>query len=211
MKTSAILSMILLVHSLGIMAQSNGTADHIWTWEGRKKVNTLGVFGTISGSYTQVMDKPAAWFGAKAGVVINRHWGVGLAGYALNYDRQLDEVVTDGTYRLQAGYSGMFVEYFVPLSNWGKLSFSWTSGMGKAFYQYNKAFREDRPWYDEVIDLEKLVVNDLGINFKYRMVGNWWIGANASYGLTSPVNLTGADEYFLRNYRLGIDLSYGIF
>lgn len=211
MKTKVLIaSAIMIMLTLNCIAQE-ASKSHVWTYTGKEKVHTLGIFGGLSGSYSEVLDKPASWFGAKAGVVLDKRWGIGLAGYTLNYDRALSKVVSDGTYHLESSYSGLFLQHIIPIKDWGKFNVSWLTAMGVAMYTYDREFRDDRPWYEETIDKDHFAVNEFGTEFQVRIKGNWWAGINASYRFTSPINLVGADEQFLRNYTAGLSLHYGIF
>ena len=212
MKTKVILSaMLAVILTAGSLAQETNHKDHIWTYQGKKKVNTIGLYAGIYGSYSEVMDKPSSFLGARAGLVFNNRWTIGLAGYALNFDRKLTALSEEGAYRLEGGYSGLLVEYIKPFRQWGKLSVSVVSGMGLVQYRYDKESREGREWYNEIIDKENFAVFEPGMEFQVRLAGNWWIGAYATYRTTSPVDFKGADEDFLENYTVGASIKLGVF
>mgnify|MGYP001168463065 FL=1 len=212
MKTKVFITVAILTFSSLIgKSQDSDSKNYIWSYEGKKKTHTIGTYAGLSGSYSPIGNSSAYWYGGRVGLVFDKRWTIGIGGNVLNYDKHLDEVVSDGTYRLQAAYAGLFVEYIVPFNNWGKLSVSWLSGTGNAYFEYDKDYRESRPWYQEVIDTEKLVANDIGLEFQVKVIGNWWLGAHATYRLTNPVELVGEDEYFLRNYSAGVSVKWGIF
>ena len=74
MKTKVILSaMLAVILTAGSLAQETNHKDHIWTYQGKKKVNTIGLYAGIYGSYSEVMDKPSSFLGARAGLVFNNH------------------------------------------------------------------------------------------------------------------------------------------
>jgi len=202
---------IITIAGLNVSGQELSPKNHIWSYNGKNKTHTLGLYGSLYGSYSPVENRAAQWYGGKIGLVLDNRWGIGIAGSVLNYDYNLNQLVSDGTYRLQAGFAGLFVEYILPVSNWAKFSISWTSGTGSAFYEYNKEFRESRPWYQEIIDTETFNVNEIGLDMHFRTIGKWWLGAYGSYKFTSPIELTGTDNYFLQNYSVGISVKYGIF
>lgn len=212
MKTKVwITTVVLILTGLNVLAQEDTHQNYIWNFEGKNKTNTIGLYGGLSGTYSTAFGDPAMWLNTRAGLVFNRRWGVGFANSALNYDKNLDQLVDDGTYRLQVGYSGLFLEYFVPVKNWAKLSISWTTGMGTAFYQYNKEFRENREWYNEYIDAERFAANEFAAEFMVRIAGNFWVGATGSYRDTSPVKLKGTSEDIFEQFNAGISIRYGIF
>lgn len=212
MKTKVfITTAILVLGSVFAKAQTNDHENYIWSFEGKTKSHTIGIYVGLSGAYSPIESSSAYWYGGRIGLVFDKQWTIGIGGNVLNYDKHLNEIVSDGTYRLQAAYAGLFVEHIVPFNNWGKLSVSWLSGTGNVFFEYDKDYQESRPWYQEVIDTEKLVANDFGLEFQVRVIGNWWLGAHANYRLTNPVKLIGEDEYFLRNYSTGVSVKWGIF
>lgn len=212
MKTKVfITSAILLLATINVNAQESASKNYVRQWQGKNKTHTLGYYGGIYGTYSPVDNRSAQWISGRLGVVIDRHWGIGIAGSMLNYDYKLNEVVNDGTYRLQAAFTGIFIEYLIPIKEWGKINFSWTTGKGTTFYQYDKEFQEIRPWYQEIIDVEDFAANELGIEVQFRTFRKWWVGAYGSYRLTSPIKLMGQDDFFLRNYSVGVSIKYGIF
>lgn len=212
MKTKVfITTAVLVLGSLFAKAQNNDHKNYIWSYEGKKKTNTIGSYVGLSGTYSPLKGKNSYWLGGRIGVVFNNKWTIGIGGNLLDYDKQLDELVNDGTYRLQAGYGGLFVERLFSLQNWGKISMSWLSGSGITFFEYDKEYAESREWYQEIIDMEDFAINELGVEFQIRVYKNWWLGAQASYRLTSPIEMKGEDEFFLRDYSAGISVKWGIF
>ena len=210
MKTKVWLT-ITLVFLLFLTGTGQERKNYIWSYEGKNKNHTLGFYGGLTGSYSKVLDEPAMWFGGKAGLVFNGHWAVGFAGNVLNYDKNMDLLVNDGTYRLEAGYSGMFVEYIVPMKDKAKFSVSWTTGMGLAQYVYNKEFTEDKLWYEEIIDRDRFAANEFTAEFMIRLTGNWWLGVQGSYRDTSPVKLTETNRDLFEQINMGVSVRYGIF
>lgn len=185
--------------------------NYIWKYQGQKKERTIGLYGGLSYNYAEVMSKPSGYLGYKAGVVINRKFGIGFAGAALNYDRQLNELSEFGTYRLEAGYAGMFVEYIQPIGNRVRLNFFVVSAAGIARYKYDKQYAEELIWYEEVIDQDEYAVFEPGMECNVRIANKWWVGVNGSLKTTSPLDLTGTSENMLEGFSGGITVKYGIF
>ncbi len=212
MKTRVIiLSAILFLLSVYSKAQETENKNYIWSYEGKKKINTIGTYIGLSGSYSPLNNTDSYWLGGRIGIVFNQKWTIGVGGNALDYDRQLSELVDDGTYRLQAGYAGLFVERLFPLKDWGKLGVSWLGGSGITFFEYDNEYTGSKEWYEEIVDMDDFAINELGVEFQVRVYKNWWMGAHASYRLTSPVEMKGEDEYFLRDYSAGVSVKWGIF
>ncbi|MDA3865539.1 MAG: hypothetical protein PF489_02190 [Salinivirgaceae bacterium] len=211
MNTKGILTTVaILVLSITAKAQQE-SENYIWTWETSKKTHEVGLYGGISGTYTEKFGNSASWLGARIGVVFNQRWVIGLEGNALNYDRELTELTSEGTYRLEAGYSGAYVEYLQPLGKRFKISFNVLSGRGVAQYRYHKDFTAGLEWYEEFIDRDHFVVLQPGARFYATIGGKWWAALEASYTTTSPLQIKGAKENFLEGANVGLSINYGIF
>jgi hypothetical protein len=200
----------IFVFTITGMAQQENK-NYIWEWETAKKTHEIGLYGGISGNYTEVFGNSASWLGARIGVVFNQRWTVGLEGQALNYDRELSELSNEGTYRLEAGYSGMYVEYLQPLGKRFKLSLNVLTGRGVAQYRYQKEFAAELEWYEEFVDRDHFAVFQPGARFYANIGGKWWAALEASYTTTSPLQIKGAKENFLEGANVGLSVNYGIF
>lgn len=211
MKSKIVLLYVALLSNFMLFAQDKLSNDYLWKYQGKEKEHSIGLFAGLNVGYNQLLGKSATMLGYKAGVVFDKHWAIGLGGQAINYDRTLSELVQDGTYRLEGGYSGMFVEYMVPMGRNFKAGISILSGMGVAQYRYTKDFAESRPWYQEIIDTETFAVFEPSIDLQTRIAGKWWVGVYGAYRNTSPVKLMGTDENFLNTFNAGVSLTFGVF
>lgn len=211
MKSKVVLLFVTLLANCLLFAQDSPRKDYIWKYQGKHKEHTIGLFAGLNGGYNELLGKSATLIGYKAGVVFDKHWAVGFGGQAINFDHTLSELVQDGSYRLEGGYSGMFVEYIQPLGKNFKAGIGILSGMGVAQYRYTKDFAENRPWYQEIIDTETFAVFEPSVDFQARIAGKWWIGVYGSYRNTSPIKLMGTDENFLNTFNAGLTLTYGVF
>lgn len=210
MKTNTILFTAFFFFS-GIFATAQDQGDYLWTYEGKHKTHTIGLYGGLYGSYSELNSDGVGFLGLKGGVVFDRKLGVGLAGFALWYDKPLDALMTDGTYHLQAGYSGAYVEYIQPIGQHVKLSVSLLSGAGLALYQVDKPYESDLPWYDRILDQDNFSVLEPGFEVQTRIGKKWWLGGYATYRTTSPIRMRGTEEDILQNYTTGISIKYGVF
>jgi hypothetical protein len=211
MKTKAAIISIILVAITFITNAQEQAQDYLWTYEGKNKTYELGIYGELSWDYSTLGNDNIGWLGAKAGVVINQRWAFGVTGKALAYDKHLTDLSSEGEYRLESGYSGMFVEYLQPVSENLKLAFTITSAQGIALYRYEDEYAEDLPWHEEIIDVETYGVFEPQVAAMLRVKNNWWIEAHASARNTSPVKMTGTDEKIFTKLNAGIAVKYGIF
>jgi len=208
---NALLGAILMFAPQLVKAQNEAIKNHIWNYQGKKKQQNLGGYLTLNGTYHSLDGEPTGFLGARGGLVWNSRWGVGISGQALWYDEALNEVVSDGTYHLQAGMAGIFVSYMIPVQDKWRLNFMLTSGSGVAFYQYDKDSREGKTWYEEIIDRDTFGFVQPTVEIRRHIGGHWWIGGEVSYRSTSAIKLDGMSEDFLSGLNPGISISYGLF
>lgn len=194
-----------------VMSQDKEHKNHLWKYEGKNKMNTIGMYGGLYGSYSPVSDNSAGYLGYRLGIVFNQRYVIGLAGFGLSYDKTLNAITEEGSYHLQAGYAGLYFEYIYPVSKNLKMSASLISATGLALYKYDKEFRDGKEWYEETLDRDNFHVFEPGVEIQIRMASNWWLGAYATYRFTSPIDMKDTDEDILQNYSAGLSLKFGIF
>lgn len=208
MKRLVMLVFALLL-SINTFAQTE--KDAFWTIRNEGNEYRIGGYIGAGARYSGLGVKSAGFLDIKAAVTLNGKYAIGVSASGLYYDKKLNELVSDGTYHLYAGYTGLFFERIISLSDNTKLSLSILSGAGEAYYQYDKDYRENRPWYQEVIDKEIFFVTEPGIELQQRISSHMFIGINGSYRFTSPLNLVNTDSKLLQSFTGGITFKYGIF
>lgn len=160
---------------------------------------------------TQVMDKAAGFVGIRTGLNLNEKWVIGFAGQALYFDRALSEVVNDGTYHLEAGFAGLFIERQIPLARRVKLNLSLLSANGLTQYRYDKEYREDKVWTEELIDVVRFQVLEPSVTLSFQMNPRLSLGLEGSFRNTSPVDLKDTDDTLFRKASAGISVKYFLF
>mgnify|MGYP006279875833 CR=1 FL=1 len=208
-KAFLLLALVALIAMESEAQQNQETYLH--TWEGRERTHTIGFYAGLYGSYAEICHEPSYWLGYRAGLVINSNWGFGLAGYAMNFDRKLTGLVTEGTYHLLGGYQGMYAEFIQPIGNRARVNFSLLYGRGIVYYQYDRDFREVHGLENGIIDKDHYMVLEPGIELQFRLAGKCWFGLHSSLRTTSPVKLIGVDSDFMEEFTTGISIKYGIF
>ncbi len=211
MKTRITLTIaaILLMGSTA-SSQLNQYAKLTCAREGERTIEPA-FFAGMSASHTQVMSRPAAYLGGRAGVVFNDKFSIGLAGYGLWYDYRLNELVSSGTYHLEAGYTGLVLEYVQVLSENTRLNFSLLTGHGIAIYRYDRAYTGTLDWHAEIIDKDTFSVMEPGIELMIRTGDNLWIGASLSYCSTSPIQLQDTQQGLIEGIKTGISFTCLLF
>ncbi|MCF8222322.1 MAG: hypothetical protein K9J25_04185 [Bacteroidales bacterium] len=169
------------------------------------------IFAGMSVSYTSVDQQPAAYLGARAGLKLSNNFSIGIAGSALWYDYRLTGLVDEGTYHLESGYTGLFVEFTQHMGEHVSINLSLLTGQGIAIYRMDRAYTESLSWYNEKIDEDTFGVMEPGIELLFRTGDKFSIGLSASYCSTSPLQLAGSSHGMLDGFRTGISFRYSIF
>ena len=171
----------------------------------------LGGYLALGGKYTTVNSDNAGILDFRAALTFESGWAVGFGASGFSYDKKLSALVSDGTYHLEAGYAGFFVEKIFSITDDFKLSASVLMASGLTKYRYDKDYRKDKTWAEETIDQTTFYVTEPAIEVTHRIAGNWWVALSGSYRLSSPVQMIGTDEEIFKNFGGGISFKYGLF
>jgi len=203
---------MLTILFIGSLSCANAQRqDHLWEIDLNERSVTVGMYGGLTGSYFQFSGDPAGLLSYQAGIVFNHKFGIGLAGSGLFYDRQMDGLVADGSYHVNSGWNGGYIERMFAITPGIRASLMWQSGQGTFFYRYDQEFRSEKIWYEEIIDGDTYFVNKPTLKAHFRFAGNWWLGIEAAYTLASPVKAIAVNENAMSGFSTGISISYGIF
>jgi len=210
MKRSNYLLVLFLLAATGA-SYAQAKEDHLWSLEDKNRTHEIGFYLGATVHLTEIDSKLAGSLGARAGLVFNQRWTLGLAGRAIWFDYRQSELVSDGTYHLEAAYSGLMIEYMHPLSKSINLNFSLLTGAGLAQYKYDHDFRQEMLWYQEIIDRETFSVFEPGVEISMKMGDRSQLGLQVTYRSTSPIDLKDTDKQLLSNATTGITYRYSIF
>lgn len=160
---------------------------------------------------SSIDSKAAAWLGVNASYKISDKIELGLKAEGLSYDRKLNELDKDKSYHLQAGHAGVFLDWH-PFGI-GDYHFSLPiyMGTGEISYIYDRKYRKDMKWADEIIDKDLFAVWQLGAEFEARFYNHWSLTINCDYRASSPIKMLGAEEDILNNFNAGISFKYNFF
>jgi hypothetical protein len=171
----------------------------------------IGGYIDLTASFAEIMARDAQWFTMKAVAVVNKKWGIGVYGSALNYNYELNELVQSGSYRLQGWHSGMILERIFTITSKTKGHITWKTGVGNVMYELEYPESENVQWYQEIIDTEKFASNELVFEINRKIANKWWIGFHGGYRITSDIHLLGTDKDFLQTDNFGFSIKYGIY
>ncbi len=186
-------------------------ADRLFNLKIGNTEHKIGGYAGVGARYSKYDKNDAGFLDFKGALIFNNSIGIGLAGSGLYYDKKMDKLVNDGTYRINAGYTGLLVEKYFHLDERVMLNLSVISGYGTAFYRYDKDFRKEKVWSEEVIDADQFAVFEPQIELQLKLNDYSWIGINTGYRLTSPIKMIGTDDFILRSFSCGLSFKYGIF
>ena len=85
------------------------------------------------------------------------------------------------------------------------------SGQGEAFYQYDKEYRDDKTWTEEIIDKTSFGFQEVGMEIQYRVANRMWLGLTGSFRNTSPVKLIDTPEDLFKGLNAGVTFKYGVY
>ncbi|HPI36612.1 MAG TPA: hypothetical protein PK397_01595 [Ignavibacteriaceae bacterium] len=205
MKTRIFVVLVLFL-SINLLAQ-NDTKNHLISIG---DINLNGYLA-LNGKYTSYESNGAGFLDFRAAIVFDNGWAVGFDASGLYYDKKLNALVKDGTYHVEAGYAGFYIEKIFSVTENLKVSISLLMASGLAKYRYDKEYREQKVWYQEIIDQTNFFVTEPTVEIQQRIAGNWWIGLNGSYRNTSPIKMIQTDENMLKKFNAGLTFKYGIF
>ena len=189
----------------------NQTDDSMHRYLFNNGKNRWGLWGQLSGNFSSSDKKNPGWLGARIGTVYNDWLNFGLAGYGL-YNENL--TYTDGQgrqYRLEAATAGVFIEPRWNVSRRISLGVSLYMGQGLAQYRYDKAYRADMLWTEEIIDQVTFVVFEPGLGAEFRLASKWAVGAGVTYRNTSPLNLWNTGDKVFQVLSAQVSVKFGLF
>jgi hypothetical protein len=170
----------------------------------------LGGYLGLNGRYTTVDSDPAGWVDVRAAITFKNNWAIGLGASGLYYDKKLSKLVNDGTYHLNGGYAGFYIEKFFDVSDDLKISVSLLLGNGLVNYIYDKDYRKEKLWYQEKIDETTFTVWEPMVEIQYNLGSNLWLGLNGGFRNTSPIEMIGTDENVFNNFNAGFTFKWGV-
>ncbi len=206
MRFFIITAIVMIIVSLSAIGQENTPISPLS--DGHRDVR---VYVATDVAATTVFGDAAGLFSMRGAVVFNSRWSVGLRATALWYDKALNQLSAEGTYHFNVGYAGIYVERAFPLGDAINLSLSIFTGTGVAEYLYDKEYRKDMLWTEEVIDRTTFAVFEPGVEISVRLSRSMWLGAHGSIRNTSPIELLGTPEGVLRKASGGLTLKYEVF
>lgn len=200
------LIVLMIFFGSSTFGQSQGSKK-LFTLDG----NDIGGYIGVNGRLTSVNSLAAGLIDIRIAAVINNNWAIGYNSTGLWNDRHLNTLVTDGVYHLMGSYQGVYIErIFIPGENL-RYSMSLLIGQGTVKYEYCRSVIADKKWYEEIIDQAEFYIIEPTIEMNYNILGEFWLGANVGYNLTTSIRMMDTDSGLLNNINGGLSIKYGMF
>ena len=132
-------------------------------------------------------------------------------GEALHYDYKLNKIDPDKSYHLQSGHIGILLDWHLFRTKDFQFSIPLFMGQGEISYIYDKEYRKDLLWTEEIIDKTVYHVWQLGIEAEYRCYNNFSVALDANYMGSSPIEMLETNEDILQQFQAGLTIKYNLF
>ncbi len=199
------------------------TVEYEWPEDGKrekaprerkpKEEKKFRVFGASTTSYSQIGDKGGIVMGGRGALLLNKRFGVGLAGYAFQTGTFDDTFLSQSDFRYSGGYGGVLLEYTLTPDKPVHVTFPMVFGIGGAVY--SQAQLTDSKL---VIDSQAILVAEPGIELEFNVIKYVKMSFGATYRITSNATLTqeGRQSEILSSRGLngltaGCTVKFGIF
>ena len=174
-------------------------------------------FGALETKYSEINTDHTIIVGAKGGVIINKHFTVGLAGYGMSSINKFDGIDPNQELYLYGGYAGLLLGYNIFPKEIIHINFPVLIGAGgfhvsdRNYYQEIRNDNEIRT--EHSIENSSALVIEPGIEVEINVTKFFRIGLGSSYRLVSGVtldrnNITDSD---LSNWSTHASLKFGKF
>lgn len=137
-------------------------------------------------SLSTIADQGAVFVGLRGGIIINRRFVLGLAGYGLANNVHISQYVYQ---HLDFGYGGLFLEYVNLPHKLVHLSIHSLIGGG--------GLRHRQDWYDDWFDgryEDAVFVFEPGLDVTLNITKHIRMGIGGSYRMVRDVNLSSLDN-----------------
>lgn len=113
------------------------------------------------------------------------------------------------SYQSETGWSGIGIRPFIALGERVELGFPLRTAGGVVQFRYERPYRDEVDWTEEILDRETVAVNSVGIDLAVAVAERWSIVAEAGGRVGSPVRaVVPVDEAALASWYAGLGASY---
>lgn len=132
-----------------------------------------------------------------------------LSGTAIHTLERSYEDAEGRDFQSESAWSGIGLRPFIALGNRVEVGLPIRSANGIVQFRYERPYRDDLRWTEEVIDRETVVVNSIGIDLSVEIAQDWSIRAEAGGRVSSPIRtIVSFDKGALNGWYAGIGAVY---
>lgn len=114
-------------------------------------------------------------------------------------------------YQSETGWTGIGIRPFVTIGERLELGVPIRTANGVMQFRYERPYRDEVDWTQEILDRETLAVNSIGVDLSLAVSERWSITAEAGGRVSSPVRATvpeQVDRQALNSWYAGIGTAY---
>lgn len=202
-KVLAAIAVILVLSQFNLYCVENSIVED-------KKENR-DFYLQFDNDYTEIDGKLSSTVGFSGAYELNDNFSIGLAANGIWYDYRLDELDPEMTYHVESGYTGIYLQGNMDITNRIEMNLSLMSGTGIVQLKYDRKYRKELKWDEEIIDRETFAVAELKMGANYRIGDYWKLGLTASYRSTSEIWIESLEQDLFNNLKFGVAIQYSIF
>jgi len=140
---------------------------------------------------------------------LTRHLDLLVSGTAVHtLERSYDD---EGRrpYQSETAWTGLGLRPFISVGDRVEIGLPYRSSTGVIQFRYERPYRDEVDWTEEILDRENVVVNSLGVDVRVAVTERWGVVAEAGGRVSSPVRtVLPVDEEALNGWYAGIGAAY---
>jgi hypothetical protein len=175
--------------------------------------NELEVFGGTDIKVGNVNTERAMLLGAYGGVMVNRHYMLGLAGYGIATNPKFQGVLMDGTLRkltINGGYAGVMLGGVIWGSNIVHIAIPVILGAGSLSLSDDNFFQNNLST-DFTIESSTFFVGEPGFQLEFNFTPTLRIATGVSYRLVQGLQLINLSDRAMSDWTATISIRFGRF
>jgi hypothetical protein len=209
MKTKAILStIVILLFAIGVKAQDK--QEDMQTLFGNG-IKTFGGYGGPRVAFSSFNGKDAWLVGGKGGVILNRHFVIGGAGYGIVNSPKFYISDDEPVAYLEGGYGGLLLEYIIKPLKVLHLSFPLVVGGGNLMYSDSPVSMDDHNFNQSILYNSNFFVIEPGAELELNVVRFMRIAIGVSYRYAHNINLPNTPSNAFNSFSGTFALKFGRF
>jgi hypothetical protein len=174
-------------------------------------------FGALEAKYSKVNEQYGTLLGVNGGVIINRHFTLGLAAYGLSSSNKVESNNPNQDQFLYSGYGGLLLGYNIFPKEIIHFNFPLLLGYGRFEVTdrdyFNDFVRNEEFNLDDRIEHSNALVIEPGVEMEINVAKFFRIGLGTSYRMVhgSTLSLTQITDDNLSNWSTQVSLKFGKF